>query len=103
MRTIDKIITKKSGRYGAPMGRPDVGTFPPTVTSGPNCRITKKHNKNNRVFDCAVPMSADSAYDKGGVYWGIGPQLRVMYTKDLSFIRFYRLNPLFTSKNANHE
>jgi hypothetical protein len=76
MRTIDKIITKVDTSRGAPMGRPNVGTKDDTI---------RKH-----VFDCKVPMS-DGAYDKGGAYWGLGAELRVSYTKDLSFIRFYRL------------
>jgi hypothetical protein len=75
MRTIDKIITKVSCKYGAPMGRMDVGSRPDDI----------------RIFDCAVPMSGDGAYDKGGVYWGIDKQLRVSYTKDLSYIEFYRI------------
>lgn len=73
MRTINKIITKVNGTYGAPMGRPNKGITP----------------ENEKIFDCAVPMSA-AAYDKGGAYWGIGTQLRVRYTRDLSYIRFYR-------------
>jgi hypothetical protein len=73
MRTIDKIITKVECKFGAPMGRNDVGIKP-----------TEK-----RIFDCAVPM-CDGAYDKGGAYWGIGRQLRVSYTKDLTYIHFYR-------------
>lgn len=72
-RTIDKIITKLGCKYGAPMGRSNKGKRP----------------FNKRVFDCAVPMS-DGAYDRGGAYWGIGNQLRVSYTKDLSYINFYR-------------
>lgn len=86
MRTIDKIITKVDSKYGAPMGRPNVGSYPPTVTSGPNCKIFKKNQV--KVFDCAVPMNG--AYDRGGAYWGLGNQLRVQYTKDLSYIKFYR-------------
>jgi len=88
MRTIDKIITKVSGKYGAPHGRANVGTFPGTIVSGPNSRAFKKNQK--KVFDCAVPMNG--AYDKGGAYWGLGAQLRVRYTKDLSFIQFYRVD-----------
>lgn len=92
MRTIDKIITQVNTTYGAPMGRANVGSTPITVTSGRNNRITKKHNKHMRIYDCAVPMSSDGAYDKGGAYWGIGPsQLRVKYNKDLSYVFFYRL------------
>lgn len=74
VKTIDKIITKVSNQYGAPMGRSNVGKRP----------------EDKRIFDCAVPMS-DGCYDKGGAYWGIGTQLRVSYTKDLSYINFYRI------------
>jgi hypothetical protein len=77
MRTIDKIITKVDTSRGAPMGRANVGT---------------KHNTIMKtVFDCRVPLTSDGAYDKGGAYWGCGAELRVSYTKDLSFIRFYRV------------
>lgn len=74
MKTIDKIITKKNTQYGAPMGRANIGTMP----------------SDQRIYDCAVPMSSDSAYDKGGAYWELGKQLRVKYTKDLSYVEFYR-------------
>ena len=87
MKTIDKIITKLSCKYGAPMGRNNVGTKPTVITSGKNCKIVKSNQIT--IFDCAVPMCG-SAYDKGGAYWGIGEQLRVSYTKDLSYIEFYR-------------
>lgn len=76
MKTIDKIITKLSCTYGAPMGRSDKGIKP----------------LDQRIYDCAVPMSSDGAYDRGGAYWGLGKQLRVSYTKDLSYIEFYRTN-----------
>ena len=72
MKTISKIITKVNGKYGAPMGRNNVGVRP----------------DEGAIFDCAVPMCG--AYDKGGAYWGLGSQLRVSYTKDLSYIEFYR-------------
>lgn len=74
MRTIDKIITKVSGKYGAPMGRPNVGPEP---------------DEHERIYDCRVNLDS-GGYDKGGVYWGHGSELRVSYTKDLSFIKFYR-------------
>lgn len=61
-------------RYGAPMGRNNVGTRP----------------TDKKIFDCSIPL-IDGAYDKGGAYWGMGKQLRVSYTKDLSYIEFYRL------------
>ena len=75
MRTIDKIITKVDCGRGAPMGRTNVGTRP----------------AKGWVGDCRVPMSGDWCYDRGGAYWGLGSELRVEYTKDLSFIRFYRV------------
>lgn len=74
MRTIDKIITKLDCKHGAPMGRNDKGAKP----------IDKK------IFDCRVPLLYDGAYDKGGAYWGSGPELRVTYAKDLTYIHFYR-------------
>jgi hypothetical protein len=74
MRTLDKIITEVSTKFGAPMGRSNIGKKP-----------------QGKVFDCKVPMSSCGAYDKGGAYWGIGGQLRVSYTKDLNYVKFYRL------------
>lgn len=74
MRTIDKIITKVGSKYGAPMGRRNVGEKPTDGT---------------KVFDCRVPLDS-GAYDKGGAYWGFPSNLRVRYTKDLTFVEFYR-------------
>lgn len=86
--TLAKIIVPVSGKYGAPMGRSNVGTELPIAA--------KVYSGKVKSYDCAVPMcSCCGAYDIGGAYWGsnrmndIG-QLRVQYTKDLSFIRFYR-------------
>lgn len=76
MRTIDKIITKVDGKYGAPMGRHDIGEPPFPFLE--------------RIYDCRVRLPYDGAYDKGGAYWGCGAELRVRYTKDLSYIHFYR-------------
>ena len=81
MRTIDKIITKVNCKFGAPMGRQNVGNHPHLGT-------VSKEKAFKKVFDCAVPMNG--AYDKGGAYWGLGKQLRVKYTKDLSYVEFYR-------------
>lgn len=75
--TIDKIITDVSSKFGAPMGR-----F--------NTQNTRPENK--KVYDCYVPMSCCGSYDKGGAYWGLGEPLRVSYTKDLSYVEFYRVN-----------
>jgi hypothetical protein len=76
MYAISKIVSKVDCKYGAPMGR------------GSNLPSEKPNNK--KIFDRKVPMSSDSAYDKGGAYWGLGRQLRVEYTKDLTYVRFYR-------------
>lgn len=89
MRTIDKIITEVSCKFGAPMGRYNIGTYPPTITTGKNCRILS-YRRQKKVFDCRVPLD-NGGYDKGGVYWGIGNELRVQYTKDLSYVKFYRV------------
>ena len=93
MRTIDKIITKVDCSRGAPMGRSnvipqncnivDIGALHKVL-----CDPITKTSKV--IYDCAVPM-VDGAYDAGGAYWGIGSQLRVSYTKDLTYINFYRL------------
>lgn len=74
-RTLDKIITQENLKYGSPIGRTSVGKKP----------------TDKKIFDCRVPMS-DSAYDIGGAYWGQGKELRVSYTKDLTYINFYRLS-----------
>jgi hypothetical protein len=76
MYTISKVLEKVDCKYGAPMGRSSFGVKPETT----------------KVFDRKVPMcSCCGAYDKGGVYWGLGKQLRVQYTKDLSYVNFYRV------------
>jgi len=73
MRTINKIITNVDCKYGAPMGRSNVGKPP----------IDKK------IYDCHVRF-VSLAYDFGGAYWGSPANLRVKYTKDLNYIEFYR-------------
>lgn len=76
MKTIDKIIPPVDGKFSAPMGRNNVGTRP-----------------NKRVYDRFVPMN-NGGYDTGGCYWGLAidntKPLRVAYTKDLSYVEFYR-------------
>ena len=94
LKTIDKIITKVDGKYGAPMGRSNI--IPQAYSIFDKFIINPITKESKRIFDCAVPMSGCGAYDKGGAYWGLGQQLRVKYTKDLSYIEFYRasrLNP----------
>lgn len=75
MRILNKIITDVCSKFGAPMGRLNIGNKP----------------TDKRIFDSRVPLD-NGGYDKGGAYWGIPSNLRVQYTKDLSFINFYRLN-----------
>lgn len=70
---IKKIICYVNCKYGAPIGRNDVGIEP-----------------TGRVYDRLVPMD-NHGYDTGGAYWGFGNYpLRVAFTKDMGFIRFYR-------------
>lgn len=69
-----KVLCPLDCKFGAPMERTNIGEKPTDGT---------------RVFDRKVPLS--QGYDKGGAYWGDGAQLRVEYTADLSFIRFYRV------------
>ena len=82
MRTIDKIITKVNCKFGAPMGRASYDERDPQTLN--------KSTTGDKIFDCAVPMCSDGAYDRGGAYWGIGKQLRVKYNKALTYVKFYR-------------
>ena len=104
MRTIDKIITKVDGRRGAPMGRSNVYPEQYSINIAHKfilvriCDTEPTRKKAIRLYDCRVPMCPDGAYDKGGAYWGIGNELRVRYTKDLSFVEFYRVEPKNNTK-----
>jgi hypothetical protein len=86
---VNRVIPEVNCKFGAPMGRSNVGKRPATVTSGKRCQFIKKNQPV--VYDKKVPMSDCGAYDAGGAYWGIGKQLRVMFTPDLSYIEFYRI------------
>ena len=90
MKTIDKILCKVNTQYGAPMGRSNVEPQQYIIipTIGKNGYI-KQGDKIQALFDCKVILF-DGAYDKGGAYWGSPSNLRVKYTKDLSYINFYR-------------
>ena len=68
----DEILYRVDGRRGAPMGRPNKGQIDPT----------------KRVFDRAVPLPYDNAYDKGGAYWGCDEPLRVAFQE--GYTEFYR-------------
>lgn len=84
---LSAIITPVNTKFGAPMGRPNVGAEPLTVCSGRNNRICKKHQ--TKIYQKHVPLT--DGYDAGGAYWGIGKPLMVRFTKDLSFIEFFRM------------
>lgn len=83
---ISDIITTVPGKYGAPMGRANVGTQPVTVTSGRNNRIVKKNQ--TKVYEKRVQII--DGYDMGGAYWGSPNNLYVRFTKDLTYIEFFR-------------
>ena len=83
---LSEIITPVNCKYGAPMGRANIGTQPVTITGGNNGRICKSHQI--KVYEKRVPLI--EGYDGGGAYWGIGKPLMVRFTKDLSYIEFYR-------------
>jgi len=68
------IMYKCDTRLGAPMGRPNVGVQPDGV----------------KVYTRRVALPYDGAYDRGGAYWGIGKPLYVRFTKDLSYVEFFR-------------
>jgi hypothetical protein len=76
---ISQLVRPVDCKYGAPMGR-----FSNSIGDKP---------KNMKIYDRKVPMDKyDAAYDKGGAYWGLGAQLRVEYTKGLTYARFYRVD-----------
>lgn len=68
------------------MGRPNVGSEPVTVTRGNNGRICKADQ--TKVYEKRVSLI--DGYDMGGAYWGWPDNLRVRFTKDLSFVQYFR-------------
>jgi len=84
---INRIITPVNLKYGVPMGRPNIGTQPHTITSGSHGRIFKINQP--KIYDKQIPLT--QGYDKGGVYWGLGTPLHVRFTPDLSYVEFYRM------------
>ncbi len=83
---LSDIITPVNCQFGVPMGRHNVGKQPVTITSGRNCRICKSHQI--KVYEKRVRLI--DGYDMGGAYWGLPNNLNVRFTKDLSYIEFYR-------------
>ena len=74
-QAFHQILYKVDTRRGAPMGRPNVGTPP---------------DDDVKVYQRRVALPYDGAYDRGGAYWGIGKPLYVRFTKDLSYVEFFR-------------
>jgi hypothetical protein len=68
------VVCPVNCKYGAPMGR------------GSNDVAEKP--KDQRIFNRAVSIS--DGYDVGGAYWGYPANLRVEYSRGLTYIRFYR-------------
>ena len=66
------LTAKADTKFGAPLGRHDEGGEP-----------------EGRVFDRYVPLNS-GGYDRGGAYWGLGDRLRVRFTLDCKYVRFYR-------------
>ncbi len=83
---LSEIVTTVNCKYGAPMGRANIGSQPMTITSGPNCRIVKKNQV--KVYKKKVPLT--EGYDPGGAYWGWPNNLHVRFTKDLAYVEYYR-------------
>lgn len=71
-KALTRILSPVNCQYGAPMGRANIGQAP----------------KDKPILDSLVPLT--EGYDKGGAYWGSPGNLRVKYTKDLTYIEFYR-------------
>ena len=74
-QAYDLILCDVDCRRGSPMGRVNVGEKP----------------TDKRIFNRRVPLIYDGVYDKGGAYWGMGRELRLEYTSDLTYIIFYRI------------
>ena len=73
--TLRKIVSKVDCSRGAPMGRSNVFSIA----------------EGKKIYDRYLPMDrSDPAYDIGGAYWGLGARMRVAYTADLEYVRFYR-------------
>jgi len=85
-QAFHEIMKDRDCRYGAPMGRSNVGQQPETITRGPQCREYKCDQV--KVYQRRVVL--DEGYDSGGAYWGIGKSLYVRFTLDLSYVEFFR-------------
>lgn len=72
---FNKVVYKCNTKRGAPMGRASYDE--------------RKEIKTERFFDRAMPLDS-GGYDKGGAYWGFPNNVRVMYNRDITYVRFYR-------------
>jgi hypothetical protein len=82
-----QIMYEVDTKYGAPMGRSNVGSQPIQVSRGTG-RICKCDQV--KVYQRRVALPYDGAYDRGGAYWGCGRPLYVRFTKDLQYVEFFR-------------
>lgn len=76
LQVYNSLLEKLDGKYGAPMGRPNVGT--------------KDDAQGKRIYCRKVPLFDGGAYDRGGAYWGYGAPLYVEFTLDRTYVNFYR-------------
>lgn len=87
---IRRVITELSGKYGAPMGRQNIDNRLRAVHKDGSQTIVDEYMGKQKLYNKRVPM-IDGAYDIGGAYWGIGRELRVVFNKELTYVRFYRV------------
>lgn len=83
---FNSVIEPVNCKYGAPMGRANIGSHPITVTSGPTCKIFKSNQ--TKVYTRRIRLV--EGYDKGGAYWGWPDNLYCEFTADLTYVRYYR-------------
>jgi hypothetical protein len=77
---IQLTTPEVNGKYGAPMGRPDINEMdelPPTT------EIPKTTTRK-------LEMCSTGDYDIGGAYWGIGEAMYATYSKGGEIITYHR-------------
>lgn len=72
-KLMEIIISKCGTSYGATMGRGDIDNY-----------------QGGKIYSRYLPMYNDNCHDKGNAYWGIGERMRVDYTADLNYVKYYR-------------
>lgn len=78
-KAYERLLVKAYSQYGSAMGRGD------SHDSKTKSKIARGEVK---FYDRAVPLN--SGYDAGGAYWGTPNNLRVQYTANLKYVKFYR-------------